>query len=231
MTSTLERSARSPQAGLLGPALAQVNLLPPEIRASRALGRVKRGLAFGLVAVLVLAALGYAAAVLRVGSARDQLAIAEADGAQLTEDQQQYAEVPVVLGQLASLDGAREQGFSTEITWKPYLGAILAVMPAGVSLSSIDIVGATPMLASAVPTDPLQAPSVTRIAFAGRSATVPDTGGWIDALNSIPGFSDAWVASVTVAEDESSGVYYSVSSSVQVTDLAYADRFGPEEGS
>lgn len=231
MTSTLERSDRSLQTGVLGAALPQVNLLPPEIRAFRALGRIKRGLAFGLVAVLLLAALAYLWAMLQVSSASRELADSQADTVRLTDQQQQYAEVPVVLGQLNTLRTAREQGFSTEIEWTPYLKAIFAVMPEGVSISSIVVSGATPMLAPAPASDPLQAPSVTRIEFTGRSATLPDTGGWVDALNSIPGFSDAWVSSATVAEDENYGVHYEVVSSVQVSDLAYTNRFASEEGS
>ena len=49
------------------------------------------------------------------------------------------------------------------------------------------------------------------------------------ALNSVPGFRDAWVSSATVTEDET-GIYYTVAATVQVTDGAYSHRFDATEG-
>jgi Tfp pilus assembly protein PilN len=230
MTSTLERLARPTTKGasVLIPTLAQVDLLPPEIRAKRGFAKVKRLLAFVLVVVLGAVAFVYAAALVGLTAANQHLSHAQDDTAALTVEQQKYAEVPQVLDRVSALEDARRLGFSTEVTWTPYLGAIFAVMPANVQLSSIEVTGATPMLSAAPPTDVLQAASVETITFSGRSTTLIDTAGWIDALNAIPGFSDAWVSAVTVTEGESRDIYYSVSSSVQVTDAAFANRFAEE---
>jgi hypothetical protein len=118
---------------------------------------------------------------------------------------------------------------STDIPWKPYVDAITAVLPANVSIDTLTSTGATPMVAPAAPTDPLQVPSVGQLIFQARSSTVPDTSAWIDSLNAIPGFADAWVSSAAVAEDET-GTYYVVSATVQITDAAYSHRFDTTNG-
>ncbi|NMR20165.1 fimbrial assembly protein [Cellulomonas fimi] len=232
MTFTLERGARTatPKNMSLGQGLPQVNLLPPEVRAARALSGTKRRLALVLVVVFLLVAVAYAGALMQAGAAKGELTKAQEQTAELTAQQAQYAEVPVVLGRLDELESARELGFSTEIPWSPYVKAVLATMPEGVLLSNINVTSATPMLAPAAPLDPLQAPSVSRVDFMARSTTLVASGAWIDALNSIPGFADAWVSSVAVAEDETYGPHYEVTASVQVDESAYTNRFVIEEG-
>lgn len=204
---------------------AQVNLLPPEIRARRALQRASRWLLVGLSVLAAALVGGYVAASLQVSSAGEELASAQAETMRLSQEQSVYADVPAVLGQLSTLQEARVQGLATEIDWSRHLQQVLAVMPETVSVSSVDVVGASPMLAVAPPADPLHGPSVSRIAFTGRSASVPDTAAWVDALNSVPGFSDAWVSGVTRAQDDAHGVHYQVTSSVQVTEAAFTHRF------
>lgn len=229
MTTTSERTAPT----LVGPAPGgyappRVNLMPPEFFSSRAAGRLKRYLALGLVLVLALGGGAYLLASTRLTAQQEALADAEAETLRLTAQQQQYAEVPVVLGRLHQLEQARELGMSTETMWRQYLVSVFAVMPAGVKVASIRVTGATPMLAPAATTDPLQGESVTRVDFTGISDTLPDVAAWQDSLDSIPGFQDAWVNTVTVGEDEDDQTpRFEISASVQVTDEVYARRFVP----
>jgi Tfp pilus assembly protein PilN len=231
MTSLLDRRPpRGDSPSALQTTLPQVDLMPAEVRAARAFGRVKRSLVVGLVGVVVVVGCGVGAAAMHAASAKSDLAKVQSATAALVSQQAQYAEVPVVLDRLDKLTTARTQGLSTEIRWQPYIYAIFAVMPQGVQLGSIDIVGATPTVVPAAPADPLQASSIATITFTGRSKTVPDTAGWIDALNSIPGFQDAWVSAVETKEDDQDGVYYAVQSTVQVNTEAYANRFAEPKG-
>lgn len=230
MTTTTDQ----PRTKGAGPAFVagppQVNLLPPEIREARVLKTVKRVLALALVLVVALCAVGYVFALLDKGTASEELATAQSDTVRLQADQQQYAEVPRVLGQLATTKAARELGMSTEVLWADYYGALAAVLPADVSMDNLTITQATPMTAPAPPSTPLQAPSIGQISFTARSTTMPDTAQWVDALNSVPGFGDAWVSSATITEDsESRTVYYNVSATVQVRETAYALRFAPDQ--
>ncbi len=53
----------------------------------------------------------------------------------------------------------------------------------------------TPLGDGGVATDPLVTPGVGSISFTGRADTMPDVAAWLDALNSIPGFSGATLTS------------------------------------
>jgi len=233
MSLTLTRPAKSDAktkgGGQLSVGLPQVNLLPPEVRAARSLAVVKRWLGLGLAAVLALVAISYVGATFVRSSAESDLADAQSETQRLEQEQTKYAEVPKVLGDIKLVGDARLSGTSTEVMWRPYLDAVAAVLPANVSLESFNVTAATPLDGPVAPNDPLQGPSVGSIAFTGRSTTIPDTSAWIDALASVPGFSDPWVSSVAVTQEDDS-IFYTVSSTVQLTDAAYAHRFAATEG-
>jgi hypothetical protein len=207
-----------------GGGLPQVNLLPPEVRAARGLKVVRRWLLVGLVLVAITLAGGYFLSVLERTAAEVERDEARAETVQLQAEQERYSEVPVVLNALSDVQLARQVGMLTEISWKPYIDAITSVLPAGVSLDTINMNGATPVLLASAPESPLFGPSVAQINFTGRSLTIPDTAALIDALNSVPGFVDAWATS-SVRADEEGTMYYAVSASVRVEASAYALRF------
>jgi hypothetical protein len=211
------------------PSLPQVNLLPPEIKAARNLSRIKAWLGVVLVMTLVIAAAGYGAASLDRNAAADELTIAQADGSRLTGQQAKYAEAPKVLGAVADATSARRLGMSAEVAWTGYLNAISATLPPNVSIDNFSVKGATPMAAAPAPATSLQAPSLYTITFTARSMTIPDAAAWADALDSIPGLADAWISSATVTA-QGTTTYYQVAASVQVNDVALANRFAPTKG-
>lgn len=210
----------------------QVNLLPPEIRASRSLAQLKRVLLLLLVLVVALVGAGFFWATLQVSSAQDELAAEEAETARLLEAQQEYAEVPLVLADLEAAKDARIVGMSTEVLWADTLVAFALTAPAGASFEEIAMVGDTPTTWAAPPANPLVDRGVATITFVGRSATFVDVSAWMTALESVPGLTDAYVTSVAIQEEDVDGTlssYYQVSGSVNVTEAAHAQRFVVEE--
>ena len=210
------------------PRVPQVNLLPPEYGERRALAALKRRLLFALVVVVAVGAVAQVVAFSSLTVARSAQAKAEDETTRLLQAQQQYAEVPLVLGQLTRAQDARTLGMSTEIMWAPYMRAIGAVMPEGVMLSQFVMTGATPMLAPAPPSNLLQEPTVAGLAFEAISDELVDTAAWVDALNAMPGFSSAWVSNAKADEYNGQPVYR-YTSTVRITQDAYADRFTPGE--
>ncbi|WP_426592047.1 PilN domain-containing protein [Cellulomonas sp. McL0617] len=230
MTTVTDRPrSRSSAASVLNGSLPQVNLLPPEVRAARGLQRTKRWLLVSLGVTVVVCAGALGLSLISSATAKSELSDAQNETSRLNAEQAKYAEVPQVLGALSSATSARALGMSTEVQWKPYLDAITAVLPAGVSIDSWGMSGATPMVLAPPPTDPLQQASVGQVTFTARSLTVPDSSAMVDALNSIPGFQDAWVSSVSVGDGEG-GAYFTVSATVQVSDAAYSKRFTSTDG-
>ncbi|MGW6130586.1 PilN domain-containing protein [Cellulomonas sp. NPDC055163] len=230
MTALLDRRSVKGQSPVaIAPGMPQVDLTPPEVWSARALRRLQKRLVLGVGSVVVLVVLAVVAASVHAASAQSALTDAQAETTRLLTEQQKYAEVPVVLDRVDALTRAQKTGMSTEILWTPYLSAILSVLPEGVQLSSITTSVATPMAAPGMSTNPLHTPeNVGTVTFVGRSTTVPNAAGWIDGLETLPGFQDAWVSSVETKEDDEVGVYYEVLSTVQLNVDIFADRFAAD---
>lgn len=206
----------------------QVNLLPPEIRSRRTLGRVKLRLGLALLLVLLLAALAFVAAMFDERNAQEELQTQQLEVQRLTEEQAKYAEVPLIKGQIAQAEAARAYGMSTEVIWVDLLRAIQAVTPPGVSIESLTITAPSPILASVAPTDPLATGSIGSITFVGSSPTLPDVAAWLDGLDSVPGFSNAAFSTAEISDDEGV-VSYETTSTVQFDESIFSHRFDLKE--
>lgn len=199
----------------------QVDLLPPEVRQERKLKRTKRLLAVALLAIVLLAVVGWVFAKFTLVAANREVADAQADTAKLTQQQAKYAGVPQIQSQLAAARTALSSATATEVLWKPYLEALRAVTPPNVSYQSLQVtLSSDPTATSA----PLQQPAVGQIVFTANAATLPDVAAWMDAVGQLPGLSDPWFTQAAVT-DENGYVYYQVSGSVQITSAALAHRF------
>lgn len=228
MTATLTPPTAT-RAQLPGaPALPQVNLLPPEVRAGRQLRNVKAWLAVALLLVLLVVAMGFVFATFVLRNAETELAGTQDANSALLAQQAQYAEVPQVLGEIAAVEEARTTGMATETLWKPYLAAVAAAAPTEVSLDTFSVVGATPFDPGPAIDNPLVGDVVGTLSFTARSLTLPDTAEWVANLEDVPGFTDPWFTSATAAEEDGNA-YFAVSGTVYLTADAYAERFVPED--
>lgn len=226
---TDSRADSRPSLAALGaPLRPQVNLLPPEIRSRRALGRTKVHLALALLVVLLLAALGYVYASLLEAQAADDLADVQADVQALVEQQGQYAEVPRIKRQIATAEDARRIGMATEILWTDYLRYIEASTPEAVSITELSTDVPGPMTGPLASISPLDTLGIGSISVMGQASTLPDLSAWMDALDAVPGFSDATYMSAELTDDE--GVaYFSITATVRVDETVLASRFAETE--
>lgn len=214
-------------AVLAAPALAQVNLLPGDVRQARALGTVKRWLlATGGVTVL---AIGTVAGVahLQTQIAGSQLAQAEAEFAGLQAEQGPLVEVTQIRAERETLRSALAGAMAPEVLWSDYLGAVTAVTPPGVGLITLDYQGAGPLTAAPEAGDPLVSSGVGTLTFTGLAADLPDTAAWADALESVPGLSDVRLRNTTRAA-QGGRFSYTISGTIQVDAGALAHRFDPQ---
>ncbi len=212
--------------------LPQVNLLPPEVSAGRQFGRVKSWLGLAALVTVLIVGMGVVVTSFSAHRAENELAAVQELNQNLQTQQKQYAEVPSVLNQIDAVKAARTAGMATETLWRPYLQAIAATAPAGVSIDAFQVAGATPMtpFAASTGTNPLASPdAVTTITFAARATGLPDTAAWITALATIPGVvSPPWIDSAS-AVDDSGTAYFSLSGTVQLTPESYALRFAADK--
>lgn len=211
-------------AGLGAAGRPQVNLLPPEVTTRRALGRTKVRLGLGLALFVLVLGAGWALSAYMTAAAAANLAVEQAEVQRLVEAQAQYAEVPMVKGEIERARSARELGTSTEVLYREYLAAIQAVTPDGWTIRNLTTTMPTPIAAAAAPANVLLDPGVGTITVVGRAKTLPDTSEWLDALATIPGFVDPFVSTEKIT-DEEGVVFYEVTSTVQVQQSAFAARF------
>ncbi|WP_182111186.1 MULTISPECIES: fimbrial assembly protein [unclassified Actinotalea] len=211
------------------PAAPQVNLLPPEVHAGRQVSRIKSWALIAVLVALLVATLLYVWAAFSAKQAEAELALAQDESQALLAEQAQYAEVPQVLNQTQEIAEARELGMGAEVLWRPYLGAVAATAPAGVSIDTLSYSPSLPSeLASSDPL--LTEPTTGALSFEARSLTVPDTAGWMDALEAVTGVTNPWFSSVAITQDAESGAtYYVVSGTVLLTTDALSGRFTTQE--
>ena len=228
MTTT--QSAPAPTLGFtVTNGWPQVDLLPPEVRARRKLKRTKELLALVVVCVLLASVGIFGATMFAAAAAQSELDGVKQQTSLLMAKQVKFAEVPLVLGSITSIEQTRKLGMSTEVLWKPYLDALRAVTPAGVSLTDVTVTAATPMQAAAAAVDPLSPVSVGQVAFTAKSLTLPDTSAWLTALASVPGFVHPLFSTQTLTSGDG-GNFYQVTATVQLTNQAFANRFVSTKG-
>lgn len=227
-TQTMARTVQQMVPG--APRYPQVNLLPPEIRAGQQFRSTRPWLGVALLVTILVAGLMAVWSTQMVRTAEEELAEAEDQNQSLLSQQSEYAEVPQVLGELNDITEVRLYGMSPETLWRPYIGAIAATAPAGVSIETMTmtLVSGTQATTTVGPDVP-SSQVVSQILFEARSVTLPDTAAWMDGLAAVPGLANPWFTAAEIT-NENEVVHYVVSGTVDVTYGSLALRFfGTEE--
>jgi hypothetical protein len=202
----------------------RVNLLPPEIEAERRFKRtqlVLGGTTLGVVAVL---GAGLALSVLAANDAEETLLAEQARTQQLVAEEGEYAEVPLVLGQVESAQAARSTAMAGDVLWYQYLNQVAATYPKDLWLRDLTVTVNPATPAGAAPVDPVTTPGIGTVVFNGTGLEHPVTAEWLDVLGAVPGFADpAYTASTRTEVDGRVVVDNTVS--VVVTGDALSHRY------
>ena len=193
MTTLLDRrkgagTKGAPRAGAA--TLPQINLLPSEIREARGVRTLRVYLVGALAVVVALVAGAYVVTMGQASAAEDELVAEQTRTTTLLAEKAKYAEVPVVLQQLERATESLKLAASTEILWRDYLDAIVAVTPEGTIISNVAIQAVGPVDEGPTPLDPLQGFSPARVTISAYSVTRPDTSAWLASLEGITGLDD-----------------------------------------
>ncbi|SEA55313.1 hypothetical protein [Leifsonia sp. 21MFCrub1.1] len=204
----------------------RVDLLPDEIRALRRGAATRRALALGVVGVLLLTVAGVVGSGLLAASASGQLRTAQNATTDLLAQQGKYVEVRKVQDDITTVEAAQKVGASSEIDWRDYLVKVQQTLPPTVTLQTITIDSASPLVTYVQATAPLQGARVATLTISARSPQLPQVPSWLDALKSLPGFVDAVPGSVTLDEQSAE---YTVNITMHIDQRAYSERFGGQE--
>jgi Tfp pilus assembly protein PilN len=222
-TSTLTPQTLTPAVAR---ALPQINLLPPEIAERQQFRKVQTrlGVGVGIVTVAVLGA--YVLSGGQVSDAARGLEQARVEGATLQSSQAAYAEAPQVEAQLAQESALLAQALGQDVRWSQYLRDVAVLTPKDVWLTDVSVAQAEPLAADATgATTSVDSPIAT-ITFTGKALSQNSVAGWLDALATEPGFTDATFTNSTLAQDAELGrPIVTFSSTVSVTSEALSHRY------
>ena len=204
----------------------RVDLLPPEVKARKKTKTTRRRLIGALIGAVVLVAAGMAAASWQAGQSQADLADAQARTIDLLSSQAKYSEVTKVQAAVDTTAAARQFGSATEVDWKAYLSSIRAVLPADVSIDTVTVDSASPLVGFEQATVPLQTARVATLTLGLTSPNLPSVPQWLEAMKDLPGFADANPGSIVRSE---SGTY-KVGLTLHINAGAYSNRFAGTEG-
>ncbi|PZE28152.1 MULTISPECIES: hypothetical protein [unclassified Curtobacterium] len=200
----------------------RVDLLPTEVHLDRRERAVARRAWLGVVVLAVVVLLVAGGATVDAIRSRTDLATAQNETTSLLLEQQKYAEVRTLEGQIALLEAGQTVGGSTEIDWSSMLGNLASYLPSGVTITSMTITSANATVPFAQSTSPLDASRVAAIQVSVSSTSVPSVPDWTDRLSKLKGYVDSSIASIDRASD---GDAYTASISVDLDEKAYDGKY------
>lgn len=223
-----KRQGRSAIAGLVIGGRPHVDLLPTEVFVER---RQRAGVRRAWLGVVVVAVAVGAVTVLASASAiQADSALAEArrETDSLLVQQQQYRDVRTTETQSELLRAAQAVGGSTEIDWQATLQRVQSSLPAGVTITGVQIDSATPTAPYEQATTPLQGQRVATLTIDAASPTLPSVPAWLDSVRKVPGYVDANANSVTL--DTSTNVY-TVDMTIHLDEAVYDGKYDTKDKS
>ena len=209
--------------------LPQVNLLPPEIGQARRFRQVQAGLAGAVLASLVVAAGFVVAANGQVSTAHDDLNADKAQTTQLQAKTADYAEVPLVFGQVEAARAQLGQAMGQEIRWSYFLNDLSLKIPRHVWLDSMTVTTTAPGTAAAPVAGQYAAVGIGTVEFDGEAYGHNDVAAWLNALARQKGYTQPYFTDSTV-EALGTGHTVKFSSQVTVTDDALSGRYTQKAG-
>lgn len=209
--------------------IPRVNLLPDEILAERRLRRTQVVLGAATLAVVGALAGGYVVSAAGVAAAQDGLDREQTRTLQLQAEAEQYAEVPVVLAEVAAAQDARTTAMAQDSLWYSQLNQLANTYPQNVWLRDLSVTVTTADAATAAP-DPAAAALPTglgALTFNGTGLTHSDASAFLDVLESTPGYSYPYL-NVSERIDIEGNVVVDFTATVTVTNELLSLRFEPK---
>jgi Tfp pilus assembly protein PilN len=208
--------------------LPRVNLLPPEIEQQRRFRHVQAGLGGAVVASLVVVGALLVSASGQVGSARSDLDANKARGSQLQQKATEYAEVPLVQGQVDAARAQLGQAMGQEVRWSYFLNDLSLKIPRHVWLDSMVVTSTPSVVGATVATYP--AVGIGTVVFTGHAYKHNDVAAWLDSLARQKGYSQPYFTDSTIVPLGTNDKAVTFASQVTVTDDALSKRYTQKAG-
>jgi hypothetical protein len=209
---------------LLVGGIPRAELLPPELELEKKARSQRRGLVTVFVLIVILVGVGYGATALTAAAMQLALDGERQKTEQLLAAQNEYIEVRQLAAQVSASESARLVGTSTEIDWQQFVYDIIAEMPAGTRIGSLQMTSATPISAFSDTVVPLEQPRVAEVLIGGVSPTYGPQSIWLEGLEDLPGFADASMETLLLEDGE-----YEFVIRLHLNQDAFTNRFAIED--
>jgi Tfp pilus assembly protein PilN len=211
--------------------LPQVNLLPPEIEQQRQFRRVQIGLGGAVLASLVVVAALFVLATGQVSQAQQDLDANKAQGTQLDAKVAEFAEVPLIFGQVEASHAQLGQAMGQEVRWSYFLNDLSLKIPRHVWLDSMTVTSTPAGAAAAVPAEgQFAALGIGTVQFNGHAFSHNDVAAWLNSLAKQKGYTQPYFSDSTIDPLGTNEHAVSFTSQVTVTDDALSKRYTEKAG-
>lgn len=200
--------------------IPKIDLLPQEVRDQASVKRVRSRALLGVVGAVAIVIAASAFAFYTSVAAGASLVAEQAMTGTLLEEQAKYTEVNEVKAGTAAVQDAQKVGAWSEIDWRAYLQAVQSTVPAGMTITNVNVDSASAVDPYGQASAPLQGSRVATLTFTASSEAVPQVSQWLDSMVSLPGFVDAAPSAVEAAETG-----YTVNMTLHVGEAAFSGRY------
>jgi Tfp pilus assembly protein PilN len=213
----------------------RANLLPESILQLKAAQKTKSYALIAIVGGVAVVLVGLAATFVSIGAAQAQLDAAQTTSAELAATQRSYSDVSGVLSDIDGIESQLERIFVNDITPGTFLTGLRAIVPEGVTISSVNATFADASVVAGAG-DSVGASSATLddsgqliIGSLDFTGSAPDESGvatLITNVGNIEGLTVPYI--VSIRDRATGGVEFTAQASVTSTSIS--GRFAAEEG-
>lgn len=217
-------TARQKAAKLVIAGDSRADFMPPEVRALVRGKNTRRALVGIVVLAVLIVGGGYTWASYGAVQSSDRLEVERSRTQDLLREQGKFTDARILASELDAAQAAQRVGASTEVLWQPYIDEIRSTAPAGTVITTFSVDAGSPVEPYAQASAPLQGSRIATVSITATSSAFPDVRGWLEVLETTPGFADARPGEVS--QDE--GGAYEVTITMHVTAELFANRFAEE---
>jgi Tfp pilus assembly protein PilN len=204
----------------------RADLLPQEVKDGYRSARQRRWLVFGVFVAVCITGAAWGLSIVVANDAQQALAREQDRTIQLLAQQAEFGEVRDATAAIELIASGQYIGALTEIQWRPFVAAVQATLPEGVTIVEFTITSASPIATLSQPESPLLGVRSATIEFTAESIDLPNVREWLDNLEQVPGFTDATPGAVRL--NDGTGLY-EATITLGISDVARSGRFTPSD--
>ena len=210
--------------------MRRIELLPDSYRAQRRQRRAVAGVVVAGLVVLVLLLAYWLTLGTQIASSENELAQVRTRNSALESEIAPLQQFSALEAEANAKEGALATVMEGDVDWPSVLAEIAMNLPSEIWLTNLvasagQTEGATAVGTESAPVRINDEQPFGRIAFTGRSLSMPGVSRWLVRLGSAPEFEALWLNSATESEIEEGVVVVDFDSTLELDDEAGSRRF------